>query len=39
MTIEKGEMKNVKNHTGSGHPIGNEKFIEKKECKLDRMFK
>ena len=39
MIIEKGEMKNMKNYQGSGHLIGNEKFIEKKECKLDRMFK
>lgn len=39
MIIKKREMKNMSNHTGSGSPNKNENFIEKNECKLDRMFK
>lgn len=39
MIIKKREMENMSNHTGSGSPNGNEKFIEKKKCKLDWMFK
>ena len=37
--IKEAEINNVRNHTKSGHPIGSDSFLVKKEQKLDRTFK